>query len=164
MTGQAEKSLPINQITDGLLKLKDGIYTGIYPRESIITTTSVNFGGTLFGMTALPNEEDYYRIKTRGIHALFHSFQQTEGIKPENFNIIIMDEKEARLWMKLEWKALKKALDSEGEEQTLAIRDALIFRGSNRESYPKYADNGNRFETYEGLATFTYTLPRFKLT
>jgi hypothetical protein len=79
-------------------------------------------------------------------------------MNPENFNIIILDEKEARLWMKLEWKALKKAIDSEGEEQTQAIRDALIFRGSNRESYPKYAALGNRFETYEGLATFTYTL------
>ena len=40
----------------------------------------------------------------------------------------------------------------------LAIRDALIFRGSNRETYPKYARLENQFETYEGLATFTYTL------
>jgi hypothetical protein len=143
---------------EGLLKLKDGIYTSLFPREDIITTTTISFGGTLLGITPLPIEEDYYRIKTRGIHALFHSFQKTEGINPENFNILIMDEEEARLWMKLEWKALKKAIDSEGEEQTLAIRDALIFRGSNRESYPKYADLGTRFETYEGLATFTYTL------
>ena len=94
-------------------------------------------------MAPLPNEEDPYRTMTRGIHALFHCFQQTAGMYPENFNIIIMDEKEARLWIKLEWKALKKAINSEGEEQTLAIRDALIFRGSNRESYPKYADHGN---------------------
>ena len=69
-----------------------------------------------------------------------------------------MDEKEARLWIKLEWKALRKAINSEGEERQLAIRDALIFRGSNRELYQKYADDENRFETYEGLATFTYTL------
>ena len=47
-----------------------------------------------------------------------------------------MDEKEARLWIKLEWKALRKALNTEGEEQQIAIRDALIFRGSNRELYP----------------------------
>ena len=143
---------------EGLLKLRDGIYTGLYPRENIVTTTAVSFGGTLFGMAPLPAEEDSYRTITRGIHALFHSFQQMAGMNPENFNIIIMDEKDARLWIKLEWKALKKAIDSDGEEQTLAIRDALIFRGSNRESYPKYADQGTRFETYEGLATFTYTL------
>jgi hypothetical protein len=69
-----------------------------------------------------------------------------------------MDEKEARLWIKLEWKALRKAINSEGEERQLAIRDALIFRGSNREQYHKYANDENRFETFEGLATFTYTM------
>jgi hypothetical protein len=143
---------------EGLLKIKDGIYTGLYPRENIITTTTVSFGGKLFGIAPLPPEEDSYRTMTRGIHALFHSYQQASGINPENFNIIIMDEKDARLWIKLEWKALKKAIDSDGDEQTVAIRDALIFRGSNRESYPKYADQGTRFETYEGLATFTFTL------
>jgi hypothetical protein len=141
-----------------LLKLKDGVYTGLYPKEYIINTTAIDFGGVLFGMAPLPNEEDDFRIKTRAIHSLFHRFQETAGIVPENFNAINMDEKEARLWIKLEWRALKKALDSEGEEQTLAIRDALIFRGSNRESFPKYASMENRFETYEGLATFTFLL------
>ncbi|HBC79576.1 MAG TPA: hypothetical protein DEO60_06255 [Bacteroidales bacterium] len=154
----SRKIISNQQDNDGLLKLKDGIYTGLYPRERIITTTSVTFGGTLFGMAPLPIEEDNYRTMTRGIHALFHSFQQTEGVYPENFNNIIMDEKDARLWIKLEWKALKKAIGSQGEEQTLAVRDALIFRGSNHESYPKYAEQGTRFETYEGLATFTFTL------
>ncbi len=148
-------NLPDNE---GLLKLKDGVYTGIYPAESIINTSSITYGGTTFGIAPLPAEEDDYRITSRGIHALFHSFQKEIGINPENFNILIMDEKEARLWMKLEWKALKKAIMSEGEEQTLAIRDALIFRGSNRESYQRYALLENKFETYEGLATFTYIL------
>jgi hypothetical protein len=69
-----------------------------------------------------------------------------------------MDEKEARLWIKLEWKALQKAINADGEERQVAIRDALIFKGSNRELYHKYIDDENRFETYEGLATFTYTL------
>jgi hypothetical protein len=143
---------------EGLLKLKDGIYTGIFPKEHIINNTAVEFGGSLFAMAPLPNEEDEYRIITRAIHSLFHRFQQTIGISRASYYSANMDEKEARLWIKLEWKALKKAINSEGEEQLLALRDALIFRGSNRESYPKYADEENRFETSEGLATFTYTL------
>lgn len=147
-----------HQDKDGLLKPKDGIYTGLYPKERIINATVVIFGGTHFGMAPLPNEEDNYRITTRGVHSLFHRYQQTIGIDPEYFNAINMDEKEARIWIKLEWKALKKAIDSDGEEQMLAIRDALIFRGSNRESFPKYSRMENRFETYEGLATFTYLL------
>ena len=144
---------------ENLLKLKEGIYTGLYPKELILTNAPVKFGGTQFAMTPLPTaEEDEYRIKTRAVHSLFHRFQENEGIKSSSFNANNMDEKEARLWIKLEWKALRKAINTVGEERQLAIRDALIFRGANRELYHKYADTENKFETYEGLATFTYTL------
>jgi len=155
VTRRAVANMPDN---DGLLKSKDGVYTGIYPKELILTNGPVKFGGTQFAMSPLPAEEDGYRIKTRAIHSLFHRFQENEGVLPSAFNANNMDEKEARLWIKLEWKALKKALKTDGEERQLTIRDALIFRGSNRELYHKYADDENRFETYEGLATFTYTM------
>jgi hypothetical protein len=141
-----------------LLKEKDGIYTGLYPKELILSNAPVSYGGTLFSMTPLPAEEDDYRIKTRAIHGLYHRYQETKGIPPALFNVSNMDDKEARLWIKLEWKALRKAINSADEERQLAIRDALIFRGSNRELYSKFATMENRFETYEGLATFTFTL------
>ncbi|NSW95009.1 MAG: hypothetical protein HPY62_09935 [Bacteroidales bacterium] len=140
---------------EGLLKLRDGIYTGSYPSERIISTTALIFGGKSFAMCPLPNAEDEFRIISRAIHALFHRYQLLSGINPQDFIAVNTDEKEARLWIKLEWKALRKALLSEGEEKTLAVRDALIFRGSNREQYKKYAFENNRFETYEGLSTFT---------
>jgi len=143
---------------EGLLKGKDGIYTGTFPKERIINNSPLNFGGTLFAMAPIPLQEDAYRIKTRAIRSLFHRFRQTEGIVSGSYNTDNMDEKEARLWIKLEWKALKQALLSEGEERQVAIRDALIFKGSNRELYRKYASDENRFESKEGLATFTYTL------
>ena len=143
---------------EGILKLKEGIYTGLYPKEKIINNTTIEFGGTLFGIAPLPPEEDDYRITTRAVHCLFHRFQHLNGIFPAVFNSPNMDEKEARVWIKLEWRALKKAITSEGEEQKLAIRDALIFRGTNQMAYPRYVEEGNHFETYEGLASFTYTL------
>ncbi len=143
---------------EGLLKLKDGVYTGLYPKELILNNAPVKFGGTQFAMVPLLPEEDEYRIKTRAIHSLFHRFQENEGATVSSFNANNMDEKEARLWIKLEWKALRKAINNGGEERQLAVRDALIFRGSNRELYHKYAGDENKFETYEGLATFTYTL------
>ena len=65
---------------ENLLKLKDGIYTGLYPKELILTNAPVKFGGTQFAMTPLPTaEEDEYRIKTRAVHSLFHRFQENEG-------------------------------------------------------------------------------------
>jgi hypothetical protein len=143
---------------DGLLKGKDGIYTGTYPKELLINNIAVIYGGTLFSMAPLPAEEDEYRIINRAIHGLFHSFQESIGYTSSGYNTKNMDEKNARLWVKLEWKALRKAIGSEGAEQELAIRDALIFKGSNRELYSKYAPEETKFENYEGLAAFTYTL------
>jgi hypothetical protein len=143
---------------EGLLKGKDNIFTGIYPKELLVRNAPVKFGGTLFSMAPLPLEEDEYRLKTRAIRSLFHRFQNDQGILPASTNTNNMDEKEARLWIKLEWRALKKAINNDGEARQLAIRDALIFRGSNRELYHKFAYDETMFETYEGLATFTYTL------
>jgi hypothetical protein len=143
---------------EGVLKSKDGVYTGLFPKELLINNAPVKFGGTQYALVPLPPEEDTFRIQTRAIHSLFHRFQEDKGIIATSFNSSNMDEKEARLWIKLEWKALRKAINSEGEARQLAIRDALIFRGSNRELYRKYAEDENKFEVYEGLATFTYTL------
>jgi hypothetical protein len=143
---------------EGLLKGKDGVFTGIYPKELLISNTPVIYGGTLFAMTPLPPEDDDFKIKTAAVHSLFHRFQKITGTSSFGYNTNNMDEKQARLWIKLEWKALRKALTTEGDEQKLSIRDALIFRGANRELYQKYAKDENLFENYEGFATFTYTL------
>jgi len=143
---------------EGLLKLKDGIYTGIYPRELIIDNICLEYGGTLFAMAPLPSEEDDYKIITRAVHGLFHCFQKNSGFEPSRFNTRLMDEKNARLWLKLEWRALRNAINNNGEQRIQSIRDALIFRGARRELYPSEKTDENKFENYEGLSTLTYTL------
>lgn len=143
---------------EGLLKGKDGIYTGIFPKELVINNNPVLFGDLQFAMAPIPTEEDDFRTISRAIHGLFHSFQESEGYTSQSYNTSNMDEKNARLWIKLEWNALRKAINTEGPEQKLALRDALIFKGSNRELYGKYAADETRFENYEGMATFTFLL------
>lgn len=143
---------------EGILKFSDGIYSGIYPKDMLISNSPQYFGGVLFAIAPLPPEDDEYRIKTIAIHSLFHRFQEMTGLRTTGYNTSNMDEKQARLWIKLEWKALRKAITSEGSERNLAIRDALIFRGANRELYQNDAKDENQFENYEGLSTFTYTL------
>jgi hypothetical protein len=140
---------------EGILKEKDGIYTGDYPKEMIIESKPLEFGGTLFTMAPLPTEEDDYRIKTRAIFSLFHLYQKNNGLEPASFNTRHMDDKNARLWLKLEWRALRNAINNEGELRLQAIRDALIFRGARRELYPNTVNDENKFEDYQGLATYT---------
>jgi hypothetical protein len=141
---------------EGILKEKEGIYTGSYPRENLINNTALLFGGTLYGMAPLPPEEDEYRIVSRALHCLFHRFQDSIGFTSSGYNTGNMDEKNARLWVKLEWKALRKAIESEGPDQEVAVRDALIFRGASNELYQNFTGDRIKFETYEGLSTFTH--------
>ncbi|MGB8490186.1 MAG: hypothetical protein WCE64_03945 [Bacteroidales bacterium] len=146
---------------EGLLKYKAGIYTGNYPKENLIPQIPEDFGGIRFAVTPLPPAEDEFRIISHAIHNLVLIHLESSGIRVEAPGKLAnpdMDEKEARIWLKLEWHALQRAIESEGEVRKTAIRDALIFRGSNRELYPGNIDKENRFETYFGLATFTHTL------
>lgn len=140
---------------NGLLREKDGIYTGLYPRGLIIYNNAARYGNTLYGISPLPAKEDEFKIITRALHCLLHRFHDSIGYTSSGFNTPNMDEKDARFWLKLEWKALRKAIESEGAEEQVAIRDALIFRGINHELYPTYVKDQIRFENYEGLATFT---------
>jgi hypothetical protein len=57
--------------------------------------------------------------------------------------------------MQLEWRALRRALESRGSDRTEAIADALAFRGERRRLFPGAAENERRDEIREGLASYT---------
>lgn len=142
---------------EGILKARDGIYVGSYPRDMMVSpVAAVEIGGTLFGAVRLPGREDEFRIQTLMVHALFHRFQKARGIYTPNYQTSHLSERTARLWVKMEWKALQRAIRTSGEIRTQAIRDALVFRSARREMYPGFENEENHFEIYEGLTTFTY--------
>lgn len=146
---------------EGLLKPRDGIYVGTFPRERIMSNSSpVVYGSTMFGMVQVWSEkyESPYRIKSSAVHALFHCFQEGNSIDFRGYDTSHLKERTARMYVKLEWKALQRAIRTSGETRKQAIRDALIFRSARREMYPRYIEYENHFENYEGLTTFTYTL------
>lgn len=145
------------QDSQGILKARGNIYTGTFPREEVINYAK-DFGGTLFAMAPIPEEEDHYRITSRCIHGLFHCFQIRKNIDTPDYNTSHMGERTARLWLKMEWKALERAIRTNGEARKQAARDAMVFRSARRELYPKYAKEENKFENYEGLASFTYMM------
>ncbi len=144
------------QDREGILKPRDGIYGGILPKERIITNNVIEFGGLRYAMVPLPENEDHYRMVTRTVHSLFHCFQDRHSLKPSTFSTRHLNQKNARLYLKLEWKALTNAIGSTGEARNQAIRDALVFRGARRELFPDAIADENKFENYEGLTTFTY--------
>ena len=91
------------------------------------------------------------------LHGLFHRIQPELGFMTDasdGFNEHL-DTLEGRVWMQLEWRALRRALESSGSERAGAIADALAFRLERRRRFPGAADNERRDEIREGLASYT---------
>ena len=89
------------------------------------------------------------------LHGLFHRIQPELGfITDDGFNEHL-DTLEGRVWMQLEWRALRRAVESSGSDRAEAIADALAFRRERRRRFPGAADNERRDEIREGLASYT---------
>jgi hypothetical protein len=91
------------------------------------------------------------------LHGLFHRIQPElafMAMASDGFNEHL-DTLEGRVWMQLEWRALRRALESSGNDRAEAIADALAFRLERRRLFPGAADNERRDEIREGLASYT---------
>jgi hypothetical protein len=89
------------------------------------------------------------------LHGLFHRIQPELGFITDNGANEHLDTFEGRLSIQLEWRALRRALESSGSDRSEAIADALAFRRERRRLFPGAADNERRDEIREGLASYT---------
>jgi hypothetical protein len=92
------------------------------------------------------------------IHEMFHRIQPQLGLFVADLPNDHLDTPDGRYWMQLEWKALRRALDSTGETRLAAVRDALAFRAARRNRFPGAAESERTVEINEGLAQYTATV------
>src|ERR1051325_4739484 len=73
------------------------------------------------------------------VHELFHRVQPQLGlIAPAHANEHV-DAADGRYWLRLEWRALARALRASRDERKAAVSDALAFRQGRRAAYPGQA-------------------------
>jgi hypothetical protein len=129
------------------------------PRFPGVADGPVTWGGQVWfaaPLYMLPEKDADLRQQLL-LHALFHRIQAEHGLlagASDGFNEHL-DTLEGRVWMQLEWRALRRALQSTGSDHAEAIADALAFRRERRRLFPGAADNERRDEIREGLATYT---------
>jgi hypothetical protein len=131
---------------------------GPVPRFSAFADGPVEWGGQRWfaiPLYILP-EKDAERQQSWG-HPQFHRIQHQLAFMAtasDGFNEHL-DTLEGRYYIQLEWRALRRALESSGSGQFEAIADALAFRRERRRLFPGAADNERRDEIREGLADYT---------
>ncbi len=130
---------------------------GPVPRFPGFVDGPVTWGGVrwfAWAWSMLPEKDADVRQQVL-LHGLFHRIQPELGLITDDGLNEHLDTLEGRVWMQLEWRALRRAVESSGRDQAEAIADALAFRRERRRRFPGAADNERRDEIREGLASYT---------
>lgn len=119
----------------------------------------VSWGGSrwfAWPLWMLPDDDAAVR-QQHMLHGLFHRVQHELAFMAgmSDGSNEHLDALEGRIGIQLEWRALRRALASGGNERAEAIADALAFRRERRRQFPAAADNERRDELREGLASYT---------
>ena len=131
---------------------------GDRPRVIGFVNAPVQWGGTTwaaYNWQMIPKDD---RAARGGLfmHELFHRIQPGLGLMaPGSGANAHLDSLEGRYWMRLEWRALARALGASGAARISAIADALAFRAARHQRFPGAAAEERADDINEGIATYT---------
>ena len=133
---------------------------GARPRQLGLVNAPIEWGGATWGAYMwddVVNKTPRDR-KELFLHELFHGVQPRLGLGAGALATEHLDAADGRYWLRLEWRALARALRESGDERNLAVRDALAFRQARRMLYPASVEDERAQEIAEGLAAYTGTV------
>lgn len=141
--------------TEGNLKADGNVFTGKLPANIFVANYSRTWAGVKWVIIMWPLPKDQHARGVLMMHESWHRIQNDIGLPLAGPNLNHLDQMNARYFLQLEWRALNKALLTNGEERTHAIQDALLFRQKRHALYPKEAANEMQLEMHEGMAEYT---------
>jgi hypothetical protein len=137
------------------LQAVEGLFVGTVPVAICCGNTAVTWGGKRWTMVLWPLPDETADRGRLLAHEMFHRVQQGLGLPFRDAVNDHLEEREGRYWMRLEWRALGRALTSAGKARRSAVVDALLFRAARRARIPSAAEAENALELNEGLAEWT---------
>ncbi len=132
--------------------------SGNWPQVLGFTNAPLEWGGSRWAAymwdftTALPTALTRQEFM---LHELFHRIQPELGLMTLSGQNAHLDTFEGRVWLRLEWRALSRALGQQGEERRHTLSDAAAFRLKRRSLFASAAENERVEEIREGLAQYT---------
>ncbi|MDN3694467.1 hypothetical protein QWZ06_20405 [Chryseobacterium tructae] len=127
-----------------------------FPNDINIANTALNWNGKKWAMIMLPLPQNKYDRIGLLAHESFHRLQPLLGFELNNVESNHLDQKEGRIYLRLELEALKKAVKSDSEKELKKhLTNALTFRKYRHSLYEGSASHENLLELNEGMAEFT---------
>lgn len=139
--------------------------TAEQPRTLGFANSPIEWGGSRWAAYMWDFTESLRDPRVRAefmLHELFHRIQPDLGLiaagGPARSGNAHLDTFEGRFWLRLEWRALAKALAQSGDNRKRAVSDAAAFRLMRRSQFANAAENERVEEIGEGLAQYTGTV------
>src|ERR1051325_10802091 len=139
----------------GLLPQEGYVYIGKLPDDVVVGNTATKWAGVTWTMVMWPLPADRRERVRLMTHELFHRIQDSIGLAGSNPTNRHLDAQDGRTWLRMEWRALERALYQQGIARRQAISDAIYFRRYRRALFPQASADENSLETNEGLAEYT---------
>jgi hypothetical protein len=146
--------------TGGVLRRAGSVWIGTMPSNQNVANTAAEWGGvrwTTVRWPPPPGADPEARALRAELfaHELWHGIQARLGLPMDDAPNAHLDEREGRLWLRLEARALRYALEADGEERRTALQDALLFRGARHARFPDAGEAERKLERHEGMAGYT---------
>ena len=138
------------------LRLGDAYVTTL-PENQYVANTSFPWGGRTWTMVALPLPKDRYARADLVMHEVFHREQEALGLRQSDALNNQLDMRAGRTWLRLEYRALARALESLADRKAAAhhAESSLLFRAQRRSLYPGSDSLEATLEIQEGLPEYT---------
>jgi hypothetical protein len=134
----------------------DGGFEGKLPANVVVGNTALDWEGTRWSMLLWPVASDPTTRRVILMHESWHRIQDELGVPAASPTVAYLDKPDARIRMRLEWRALAAALRAgDAISRDRAIADALIFRTWRRQLSADAAREEDALERNEGLAEYT---------
>jgi hypothetical protein len=133
----------------------DGAYIGRLPEQFTPANTSIAWEGREWAMILLPLPSDPFLRFDVLAHESFHRIQPRLGLNASDAPDPSLDTEPGRVWLRLELRALARALRSDGSTGRESAADAMLFRMYRDRLCPGTEEMEAAMEKQEGLAEYT---------
>jgi hypothetical protein len=137
-------------------KKNGAVYSGQLPSDLPIANTSIRWAGESRTALIWPLPTEKRARLALFVHESFHGIQTDLGLPASGAANAHLDDEQARLLLRLEWRALARALLANDDKSCrAAILAALSFREKRSMMFATAAKEEAAMEAHEGLAEYT---------
>jgi len=140
---------------DGKFEQRDSLFYGTLPDKFTPSNTSIDWGGQQWSMMMTPLPVSKFSRLSLLAHESFHRLQKDLNLSTFDQKNGHLDTEAGRVWLRMELRALARALRTTGDESKAAAQDALAFRSIRQKLFPDAKAQEAALEIQEGLAEYT---------